>query len=585
VIAKGSRRRIIASDERGQGLHEKKSTIVIVVCLLTACGTNELCLADTAAAVDTTYPEGVDRAVAGAEAAVEDADAAALEEALADAEDGGAKLALRTRIRQRSSSPDEVSLYRRLEWTLPSGSQLHIVADRDPGEPDWHDFVALYARWQMSDAVEAHVGDLRPGFAQGIVFSRGSGRGGTVSPSARRDSKSLGYRATGENQALRGASVRLRHRDFSATLITGQLQRDARLNGAGRVISLPEGGIHVSETERGGKDQLSAAVVGLRLHHNRDLLQYGLTVQHLTASSHGIDLRRPESRPNAFFGDDQRMMGIDASLRGRRGASAFAEVAVDGRKEWASVAGGRITLNGMRFDGQGRYYSPGFHSFFGGSASAVGMHNELGLAVSVSGRRCRMVRWRLFTDRYMRPWRSVTATVPVASSTSGGVLQSRISPRWRLESSLQRRRRLRASGLPHDRRLAVRIDAIGEGPRQAATLRLRGEWRRVRIQSETPQRGVNVSVSWRQKRALSDYAVHLSRFATDSYDARIYEYERDFPGSVSIRPLYGNGWRAYVLVRRTWTERLTLALRCRHERDAAGQRRSTLTGLQVDYGH
>ncbi len=42
---------------------------------------------------------------------------------------------------------------------------------------------------------------------------------------------------------------------------------------------------------------------------------------------------------------------------------------------------------------------------------------------------------------------------------------------------------------------------------------------------------------WRSVR----YVLHLSRFLTDSYAARIYEYEYDLPGAVSIRPLYGQG--------------------------------------------
>ena len=108
------------------------------------------------------------------------ADGALLEAMLADSEQGIGELAVRTRVRQRSASVNQVSLYRRARWTLPSGHQFHVVAERDVGEPDWHDFVALYGRWQLSEAVQLHVGDLRPGFAQGLVFSRGSGRGGTV---------------------------------------------------------------------------------------------------------------------------------------------------------------------------------------------------------------------------------------------------------------------------------------------------------------------------------------------------------------------------------------------------------------------
>jgi|GEM_PF-3644834 len=272
---------------------------------------------------------------------LEGADGAVLEALLADGkrEDAG-ELTLRTRIRQRSFALDRVSLYRKLVWTLPSGSQVHVVAERDPGEPDWHDFVAFYGRWQMSDALQVHAGDLRPGFGQGVVFSRGGGRGGTVVPQMRRDSDRIGYRASGENDAVRGASVRFCRHHFDAILLAGVLWRDARLNSAGKVISLPESGRHVTDTELLGKDLLSGTIVGTRLRRMHGGLELGATLYRL-ATARKVDLRRSDTRPAAFVGDRQLLMGFDGSIgRHRRGAPAlFWGAAVDERRKWALVTG------------------------------------------------------------------------------------------------------------------------------------------------------------------------------------------------------------------------------------------------------
>lgn len=202
-----------------------------------------------------------------------------LEALLADGkrEEAG-ELTLRTRIRRRSLALDRVSLYRKIVWAMPSGSEVHVVAERDPGEPDWHDFVAFYGRWQMSDALQVHAGDLRPGFGQGVVFSRGGGRGGTVVPQMRGDSDRIGYRASGANDAVRGASVRFRHHHLDATLLAGVLWRDARLNSAGKVISLPESGRHVSDTELLGKDLLFGTLAGIRLRRTHGWMELGGTL-------------------------------------------------------------------------------------------------------------------------------------------------------------------------------------------------------------------------------------------------------------------------------------------------------------------
>lgn len=85
------------------------------------------------------------------------------------------------------------------------------------------------------------------------MFSCGVGRGGTAIPLMWRDSDRVGCRASGENQALRGVSVRVHDRYVGATLSATILRRDARLDTAGRVISLPESGRHVSEVELEGK--------------------------------------------------------------------------------------------------------------------------------------------------------------------------------------------------------------------------------------------------------------------------------------------------------------------------------------------
>jgi len=64
----------------------------------------------------------------------------------------------------------------------------------------------------------------------------------------------------------------------------------------------------------------------------------------------------------------------------------------------------------------------------------------------------------------------------------------------------------------------------------------------------------------------------------ETWNTRIYEFEPDLPGAVSIRPLYGNGWRVNGLVRLergVWE----LSGRYRYQRD---RRRRHYGGIQVD---
>ena len=61
---------------------------------------------------------------------------------------------------------------------------------------------------------------------------------------------------------------------------------------------------------------------------------------------------------------------------------------------------------------------------------------------------------------------------------------------------------------------------------------------------------------------------------------RIYEYEQSLPGSVSLPPLYGDGWRIYALLR-PHLGATRLALRYRRE-GREGQSPRHRVGVQID---
>ncbi len=83
-----------------------------------------------------------------------------------------------------------------------------------------------------------------------------------------------------------------------------------------------------------------------------------------------------------------------------------------------------------------------------------------------------------------------------------------------------------------------------------------------------------------------DWTAHITRFSTPSYDSRIYEYERSLPGTVSIPPLYGQGWRATGSLEITWT-RGRASFRYRYQQQARWHRPQRQFGVQLDFvaGH
>ena len=93
----------------------------------------------------------------------------------------------------------------------------------------------------------------------------------------------------------------------------------------------------------------------------------------------------------------------------------------------------------------------------------------------------------------------------------------------------------------------VRFDLQRKRDGRLQMIRFRLETGRVRTGSQT-DRGANASVVARLRLGGLRCSGHLSRFRVASWDARIYEFEYDLPGAVSIRALNGEGWRAYGLL-------------------------------------
>lgn len=473
---------------------------------------------------------------------VEGEDEDALESRLADLREEH-RFSLRWRAKGAEAAADRLQLYQRLEWKLGTGTEFHLLTERDPGESRWADFASFYLQWRSrSRPMYLVFGDLRPGWASGLVCGRGSGRGGVPLSHPGVDRARVGYRSSGENGSLRGIAWRYERSGVSGMAIGGQAWRDARMDEDGRVTSLPESGYHVSAREEEGRRLLRMDVGGGRLLYRGKGWSLGGSM--LAASfDHSVDLRRPERKEWAFGGDGQQLWATDGEVVWGR-MEVRGEMATDGEGHRGMVAGMRIRLGKGQLRGLVRRYDPGFYSFFGGAPSRGGMENERGYLIEGEGR-----GWSLYLDRYRRPARTYYYPLPSVVSARGGKLEHRLGrgltvralyredrqPRWREERSSQER----------SRRVRVELEyRRGKG----LLVRLRLEGRRLDKGGASPEFGRLIGMLGRGGWGAVHITLHCTRFQTDSYGSRLYEYEYDLPGMVSVRPLYEKGWRGYALV-------------------------------------
>lgn len=474
--------------------------------------------------------------------------AAARESELAE-QNGAGALSLRLRTQ---GAPGRTRQYQRLEWKGPH-QEAYLLVERDPGEKHWADFAAGYYHWRAAaHAFAFTAGDLRPGFGQGLVFGRSGGRGAPF-PALRQDRANPGYRASGENDALRGLALSGRAGSWEMALLAGRAGRDGRLGKEGQVISLPTSGLHHTRTEKTGQDLLGIWVGGARLRRVGQRYQWGATFQALRFNRQ-VDLRRKGDR--AFHGQVVRLAGTDFRLQWR-GLRAAGEAGVDTQGRSGALGLATLRLGRQQLGITWRRYAPDFPAFFGGALGRSNQRDETGLLLNTD---LRWQGWRaqLWTDR----WHPVQTQDP--SRVWGAGLTPPLPPSLHLELSGQQ-----SPG--QDRRARL---SLSWTPQRHLELAARIEGRRLRGKAGAERGRL---FSWRAAGQWHqwEWTCHLSRFHTSSYASRLYEYEYDLPGALSIRPFYGKGWRWYLLAAHTWGP-LRLAGRYRQQE---GRRE---TGLQLD---
>ncbi|MSR82104.1 MAG: hypothetical protein EXS58_04160 [Candidatus Latescibacteria bacterium] len=259
---------------------------------------------------------------------------------------------------------------------------------------------------------------------------------------------------------------------------------------------------------------------GARLRWARSSYQWGATFQALRFDRR-VDLRRKDDR--AFHGQTVRLSGADFRLQWR-GLSAAGEAGVDAQGRSGALTVATLRLGRQRLGATWRRYDPDFPAFFGG-AFGRSECGETGLLLNAE---LRWHRWqgRFWTDN----WRPAQTDQP-HSQVLGWSLSAPLPPSLRLDFSGQQH-----PGQDRRDRLDLRWT-----PQRHLELATRIEGHRLRGTGAITARGH--LFSWRaagQWRQL-EWTCHLSRFHTSAYASRLYEY--DLPGALSIRPLYGKGWR------------------------------------------
>lgn len=459
-----------------------------------------------------------------------------------------------------------------MRFTFDAGERLKVgfTASQDAGEPFFgnkntmgYDFYSFYIRLGCLGPVEKLVlGRYTVAFGMGLVANTGFALGkqtalaslgraqAGIRPSASRSTD--GY--------LQGAAATVAiGRKAKVSAFASYRPHDATLNDDGTARTLVTTGYHRTPTEMAKKNNTHSATAGLNVSVNHNGLHAGLTATYTHFDR--------ELRPNTstlyrrFYASGNDFTNVSADY-------AYVSHFLTLRGETAINRDGHVaTLNSISINAADnvsivalhRFYSFQYTAILANSFSESGrVQNENGAYLGIDWRPLSQLRIAAYTDYAHFAWLRYQASLP--SWASDNMVEASYSA---TRFTLEGRYRLRIRQKDNDNKTALE-NHYTHRARLALSYGRDGAWD-GRTQADVTvathkatdcgymlSQRVGLKMKWMRFDAFVAY------FHTDSYDSRLYAYERGTLNSFSNAAYYGHGVRCSLMARADIGRWLTL---------------------------
>ena len=477
----------------------------------------------------------------------------------------------------------------RYQYALGERVQWGLTAEKDAGEPFFglhngqgydHYSVYFYLTNNYRRLRKLVVGSYRLGFGQGLVVNSGFSMGKTfgLSTARHRETGIRKYGSTAESGYFNGvaATVAL-SRQVAVSAFYSYRRLDAAIADDGAITSLPETGLHRTQTEADRKWQAALQVAGGNVGYNRGNLKLGLTgLYYFYDRPYQPNLREYSKynlQGNRFYN-----IGLDYSLKVLPFLWLSGEAA-KGKSGFALLSRADINLStAYRLLLIHRFYSYDYWALFArsfGEGSSV--QNENGWYVAMEATPLNHWTFFLSADLFSFPWWRYRISKPSqgADLMAQALFDSDHGWKGYLNYRYKRKERdVTGTGgeltLPtHHHRARLRLQWESDGWQLhydfykrtlSAAQNNRGGWRlqTTADYNRFHMQGMPVSSGWQLTQAVAcivkrkpslTLSAQGTYFQTDDYDSRVYAYERSLLNTFYTPSFSGQGFRYSAVAR------------------------------------
>ncbi|MFC1692315.1 hypothetical protein ACFL1R_02285 [Candidatus Latescibacterota bacterium] len=441
----------------------------------------------------------------------------------------------------KESLPDS-KYYIKLNCDSERGLSIGFLGERDPFEPKALDLSSAGVSFTGDkDRIHAVIGDYRPGFGQGLVFSR-YGRSYTYGADIIVHEKiNPANTFFEESRFLRGGFITIK-REWLVTHLWHSVRKlDASVDNDKNVVGIRDTGYHLSGDNPGNlKERITAARFAFFPTPEVDFAFSGVQ------STYSPALTRPggESYMHYPEGSQFRYVTVDGKIE-KGYARLFFEYAYLDEGETAAIGGVQLKRDRVRLGVLLRRYSEGYWAFRSGSFSAFGKtSNEEGVYSAIEADLTNNIRLVTSLDMTRTLFRTYSNSMPVSRKRIHVMIQSR------LPGGLIGRISTRSTRDSGDRTGRWNMRMYLEKKRKRSVI---ADWRSSFAWSQGDGEGgpfadTSLTLLIHGCNAL----LSAGFFDIPVYGSRFYYYQRNVPGRGYTSPLWGRGGVFILFIR--WRE-------------------------------
>ncbi len=496
-------------------------------------------------------------------------------------------------------SPDY--FYTRYKYTYGSNVSWGITAEKDAGELflknkqnfkyDWYNQSLKANQHNGFDFYSAHffihnikfvkslaIGDYQVSFGQGLTAWSTSafGKGINIFNVKKSEVGISPYTSVDENKFMRGAATTLVFKGFELTAFYSHHRVDATisdtaLNGETTAVSaLQTTGLHATPSEIASQHSILQTIYGSNLSYRKNRFNIGISAINYQLN---YEYNRSLTYYNQFqfSGTHNVNVGVDYNYL-IRNFNFFGEEAISENGGKAFVNGALISLDPkLCITLLHRYYDRNYQNLISkGFGENTGTTNEKGAYIGTVLKPNNTVTLAASYDRFEFPWLKYQVNAP--SYGNDYLVQLNYAPSKKVEMYVNIRRKNKQQNtstadaiinyLIPLQQTNYRFDIV-YSVISSVKLKSRVEVINFKLGDNTTEKGyllVQDLVFHRSGQSFSS-SLGYALFQTDSYNARIYSYTSDIPGSYSIPSFYYRGSSCYVIFSYSITRKIELWLR------------------------